>query len=141
MFDGGSGTIDIYGFERLYNYVNQWLGVFKGYDTDQSGSIQENELSNGNFAFILRVITRIDNFLVKISALNQMGYRFTPEFIRFLVAKSDPARKIEVSVDQFIVLCIQIQKFTEAFRGRDMEQKGVITIGFEDFLTVALSCT
>ena len=47
MFDGGSGTVDITGFEQLYNYVNQWLGVFKGYDTDQSGSIQENELTNG----------------------------------------------------------------------------------------------
>ena len=70
-----------------------------------------------------------------------MGFRFSPEFIRFLVSKSDPSEKREVSVDQFIVLCIQIQKFTEAFRVRDTEQSGVVTIGFEDFLTIALSCS
>lgn len=35
--------------------------------------------------------------------------------------------------------CIQIQRFTDAFRVRDTEQKGIITIGFEDFLGIALS--
>jgi peflin len=69
----------------------------------------------------------------------QMGFRFSPDFIKFLVFKSDPTTHKDVSVDQFIVLCVQIQRFTEAFRARDTEQKGVITIGFEDFLNVALS--
>lgn len=31
--------------------------------------------------------------------------------------------------------------FTEAFRVRDKDQTGTITIGFEDFLTVALGCS
>lgn len=47
----------------------------------------------------------------------------------------------EVSVDQFIVLCVQVQRFTEAFRQRDTQQNGTITIGFEDFLTVAIGCS
>lgn len=46
-----------------------------------------------------------------------------------------------MSVDQFIVICVQIQRFTEAFRQRDREMKGSITIGFEDFLSVALNCS
>lgn len=68
-----------------------------------------------------------------------MGFRFSPQFIQFLVAKNDPVNRKEISVDQFIVTCVQIQRFTEAFRVRDTEQKGVITIGFEDFLNVALT--
>lgn len=76
-----------------------------------------------------------------VSALSQMGFRFSQSFIKFLVGKNDPKLHKEVSVDQFIVLCIQIQRFTEAFRARDQQQNGTITINFEDFLTVALDCS
>ncbi|XP_011207227.1 peflin isoform X1 [Bactrocera dorsalis] len=121
MFDkDASGTIDIYEFEKLYEYINQWLMVFKTYDRDGSGHIDENELTQ---------------------AFSQMGFRFTPEFINFLVKKSDPRDHKEVSVDQFIVLCVQIQRFTESFRQRDTQQNGTITIGFEDFLSIAIGCS
>ncbi|CAD6241189.1 GSCOCG00009210001-RA-CDS [Cotesia congregata] len=120
MFDKEkTGTIDLNEFQALYTYINAWLGVFKGYDRDNSGSIQENELS---------------------AALTQMGYRFSPEFIQYLIKKSDFNDHSSITVDQFIVLCVQIQKFTEAFRAKDIDQTGVITIAFEDFLNVALSC-
>ncbi|XP_036332104.1 peflin [Rhagoletis pomonella] len=121
MFDkDANGMIDIYEFEKLYEYINQWLMVFKTYDRDGSGYIDENELAQ---------------------AFTQMGFRFTPEFINFLVKKSDPREHKEISVDQFIVLCVQIQRFTEAFRQRDSQQNGTITIGFEDFLSIAIGCS
>ncbi|CAD7077675.1 unnamed protein product [Hermetia illucens] len=121
MFDhDASGTIDITEFEKLYGYINQWLAVFKTYDRDQSGHIEEQELSQ---------------------AFTQMGFRFSPQFVEFLVKKCDPGNKKQISVDQFIVLCVQIQRFTEAFRARDTEQRGVITINFEDFLSVAIGCS
>lgn len=121
MFDRDmSGQIDMQEFDKLYAYINQWLAAFKNYDRDASGHIDESELGQ---------------------ALQQMGFRFSPDFVRFLVAKSDPKNKREISVDQFIVLCVQIQRFTEAFRQRDSEQRGVIQISFEDFISVALSCT
>lgn len=68
-----------------------------------------------------------------------MGFRFTPEFIKFLVKNSESGGKI--SVDEFILLCVKIQRFTEAFKARDTQQNGTVTIGFEDFLNVALSCS
>ncbi|XP_059475822.1 peflin [Neocloeon triangulifer] len=118
MFDKDqSGTIDMMEFQQLYNYINQWLSAFKSYDRDGSGSIDENELTQ---------------------AFQQMGYRFSPNFVKFVVAKSDPATKSKITVDQFIVICVQVQRFTEAFKGRDQEMKGVITIGYEDFLTISL---
>ncbi|EFN86989.1 peflin isoform X2 [Harpegnathos saltator] len=121
MFDKEkSGTINISEFQALFNYVNAWLGVFRGFDHDNSGSIQENELS---------------------AALTQMGYKLSPEFIQFLIKKSDLHGHQSITVDQFIVLCVQIQRFTEAFRARDTDQIGSITIGFEDFLGVALNCS
>lgn len=95
MFDKEKrGTIDLPQFQALFNYVNAWLGVFRGFDHDNSGSIQESELS---------------------AALTQMGYRFSPDFIRFLIKKSDFNQHESIGVDQFIVVCVQIQRFTGKF--------------------------
>lgn len=119
MFDADrSGTIDVYEFEKLFNYINQWLSCFKAYDRDSSGAIEETELGQ---------------------ALTQMGFRFSPQFIQFLIGVNGNGR--EIAVDQFIVLCIKIQRFTDAFRQRDSQQQGIISIGFEDFLGIALACT
>lgn len=121
MFDQDkSGSIGINEFQLLYNYINQWLTVFRTYDRDQSGSIEETELAQ---------------------AFQQMGFRFTPEFVKFLIAKNDLKNHKQITVDQFIVTCIQIQRFTEAFRARDKELKGVVTLAFEDFLSIAINCS
>ncbi|GBP28274.1 Peflin [Eumeta japonica] len=120
MFDKDrTGHINMEEFDKLYTYINQWLAVFKTYDTDQSGNIEEEELSK---------------------AFTQMGFHFSPEFIKFL-CKRNNANDGKVSVDNFIVLCVQIQRFTEAFKERDTQRNGTVTIGFEDFLNVALSCS
>lgn len=92
MFDKEkTGSINVTEFQALYNYINAWLGVFRGFDHDNSGSIQESELS---------------------AAFTQMGYRFSQEFIKYLIVKSDFNQHQSITVDQFIVLCVQIQKFT-----------------------------
>jgi hypothetical protein len=46
------------------------------------------------------------------AALQQMGFRFSPEFIKFLISKSDLQNHKHMSVDGFIVVCVQIQRFT-----------------------------
>lgn len=49
MFDKDrSGHINLEEFDKLYTYINQWLAVFKTYDRDQSGNIDEQELFQGN---------------------------------------------------------------------------------------------
>lgn len=68
-----------------------------------------------------------------------MGFNFSPGFTKQLTSKSHDHK--EVSVDEFIVLCITIQRLTEAFRVRDTQQNGTITIAFEDFLNVVLTNT
>ncbi|KAF5304511.1 hypothetical protein FQR65_LT07938 [Abscondita terminalis] len=118
MFDKDkTGTVDVNQFEQLYIYINQWLGVFRTYDRDQSGAIEEQELAQ---------------------AFQQMGYRFSPTFVNQVIKKSDFTNHQKMTVDQFIVICVQVQRFTEAFRVRDKQMQGSITIGFEDFLSVAL---
>ena len=67
MFDQNkSGTIDINEFGQLFNFVNQWRGVFQGFDRDRSGAIESAEFSQ---------------------ALNQLGFNLSPNLINVRLEK------------------------------------------------------
>ncbi|KAK3884810.1 hypothetical protein Pcinc_010938 [Petrolisthes cinctipes] len=118
MFDRDrSGTINLQEFSQLFTFINQWTEVYRRYDRDNSGTIDEGEMN---------------------SALQQMGYRLSPQFVGFLVTKFSP-RTRRVTLDNFIVSNIQLRNLTEAFKSRDREMKGVISINYEDFINVAFT--
>ena len=50
MFDRDrTGTINMQEFGDLFNYINQWKGVFEGIDRDRSGFIEFHELTTGQY--------------------------------------------------------------------------------------------
>jgi len=60
MFDTNqTGTIDMNEFGRLFAYIQQWKAMFENFDRDRTGTIDQGEFSQ---------------------ALQQMGYRFSPQF-------------------------------------------------------------
>lgn len=117
------GGLDIKEFEELYTYVKRWVEAFNMYDADRSGFLNENELD---------------------CALKHMDISFSPDFIKFLIRKnnfdSSTSTLKRLSLDQFIVTCIQIQRYTEEFRVRDENYKGEISMKYEDFLEMVLRC-
>lgn len=49
MFDPqNTGQLDIHQFSKLFEYINQWLNIFKTYDRNGSGQIDDQELNQGN---------------------------------------------------------------------------------------------
>jgi len=117
MFDRKrSGTINITEFSELFKYINQWKATFEGIDRDRSGYIEFNELTQ---------------------AFQQMGYRFTPTFVQNLLAKYD-ARTRKLTLDNFIVACVQIKRLTDGFRSRDRAMQGQATLQYEDFIGLAM---
>lgn len=117
MFDRSkTGTINIYEFGELFNFINQWKSVFESIDRDRSGFIDQQEL---------------------MQAYTQMGYRFSPTFVQNLLTKYDPKTK-RLTLDNFIVSCIQIKRLTDSFRNRDREMRGQATLVYEDFIGLAL---
>merc|ERR1711872_347190 len=117
LFDANkSGTIDVNEFSQLYNYINQWKGIFQGFDRDMSGSIDVNEFSQ---------------------ALQQLGYRFSQTFIQNILTKYDP-RNRRLTLDNFIVVCFSLKRLTDSFKRRDREMRGQALIGYEDFVGLAL---
>lgn len=113
-----NGGLDVKEFEQLYFYVKQWVNSFNTYDRERSGFLTENELQ---------------------CALIHMDINFSPEFIKFLIQRYDPNSK-KISLDQFIMTCIQIQKYTEEFKARDDKYAGEIKIKYEDFLEMIMRC-
>lgn len=48
MFDNQSaGAVDIHQFSKMFEYVNQWLTIFKTYDRNGSGLVDDQELNQG----------------------------------------------------------------------------------------------
>merc|ERR1712020_138013 len=117
MYDQNrTGTIDIGEFQKLFQCMNHWKAVYESYDKDRSGTICFEELNQ---------------------AFQQMGYRFTPTFVNNLLAKYDPKTR-KLTLDNFIVACVQIKRLTDSFRTRDREMKGAATLAYEDFVGIAL---
>jgi len=117
MYDANnSGSIDMGEFQALFQCINKWKGIFETYDQDRSGRIEESELTK---------------------ALSQMGYRFSPTFVQNILSKYDSKHK-RMTLDNFIVCCVQIKRLTDSFRVRDREMKGVATLQYEDFIGLAM---
>ncbi|XP_043206597.1 programmed cell death protein 6-like isoform X1 [Amphibalanus amphitrite] len=119
MFDrNSSGQIDFDEFAALWKYVTDWQGCFRSFDRDGSGNIDRNELRN---------------------ALTTFGYRLSEPFIGILMRRFDRSGKGVILFDDFIQCCVVLHTLTSAFRQHDTDMDGVITIQYEQFLTMVLS--
>jgi len=119
MFDRDrSGQIDFQEFQGLWTYIHQWKTIFDMFDRDRSGSIDANEL---------------------LSAYSQMGYRMSPQFAQNVVFRYDTTGSHRLALDNFIQSCVMLKSATDMFRQRDREQRGVIQIGYEDFVSAIVS--
>jgi len=117
MYDANnSGSIDLNEFNALFGCINSWKATFESYDSDRSGRIEEAELTR---------------------AFQQMGYRFSPTFVQNILTKYDSKTK-RMTLDNFIVCCVQIKRLTDSFRVRDREMKGAATLQYEDFIGLAM---
>ncbi|XP_065063597.1 peflin-like [Rhopilema esculentum] len=112
-----NGTINFNEFVGLWNYIQQWKGVFDRYDGDRSGSIESNELHR---------------------AFSDMGYRVSSNFVQLIVVKFDTYAKRSLKLDDFIQCCVMLRCLTDAFRQRDSNMNGVINVSYEDFMCMCI---
>ncbi|CAH1785747.1 unnamed protein product [Owenia fusiformis] len=119
MFDRDrSGTINFQEFQQLWKYVTDWQTTFRSHDRDNSGSIDNQELN---------------------VALTSFGYRMSPNFCQMLVRKFDRQGRGTIAFDDFVQCCVSLQTLTDAFRKHDTQQRGVVTINYEQFLEMVFS--
>ncbi|CAG2193300.1 Peflin,Programmed cell death protein 6,Sorcin [Mytilus edulis] len=118
MFDrDNTGTIQLHEFNALWNYIQQWKGVFERFDGNHSGSIEAHEL---------------------IQAFQQMGYNLSPQFGHIVISKFDVNGRRSLTLDNFIQSCVMLKSLTDSFKERDPQMQGTIRMGYEDFMTTAV---
>ena len=110
------GGIDIKEFEQLYFTVKQWVTAFNMSDKGEKGYLKEAELDN---------------------AFRYMEMKFTPNFITFLIERSDPVNKT-MPLNEFIVACVQMQKLSEFFVAKVEKSSGVIELKYCDYLELLM---
>jgi len=119
MFDANNdGAVNFDEFVALWKYVSDWTTTFRSYDRDNSGNIDKQELMN---------------------ALTTFGYRLSNSFYDILMRKFDRSATSKIMFDDFIQLCVGLQTLTAAFRDKDTDRDGVITVGYEEFLVMVFS--
>ncbi|XP_044735198.1 programmed cell death protein 6-like [Chrysoperla carnea] len=119
MFDRQNrGQVSFEDFAALWKYVTDWQNCFRSFDSDNSGNIDRNEMK---------------------TALTSFGYRLSENIIDLLVRKFDRHGRGTILFDDFIQCCIVLYTLTSAFRQYDTDQDGVITIHYEQFLSMVFS--
>ncbi|CAH1958002.1 unnamed protein product [Acanthoscelides obtectus] len=114
MFDrSNKGQVSFEDFGALWKYVTDWQNCFRSFDRDNSGNINREELK---------------------TALTSFGYRLSDNVINIILRKFDRHGNGTILFDDFIQLCVVLHTLTAAFRERDKDQDGVITIQYEEFL-------
>lgn len=112
-----SGTINFQEFQQLWHYINQWKGAFDRYDQDRSGAIEGHELHR---------------------AFAEMGFNVSGNFVGLVLKRFDSFGQRSLKLDSFIQCCVMLRGLTDAFRMRDTNQNGSITINYEDFMCLVL---
>lgn len=79
------GGVSFHEFQALWKYVTDWQNCFRGFDRDNSGSIDRNEL---------------------LQALTTFGYKLSPGFVDLLIKKFDRQGRGTVAFDDFIQCCV-----------------------------------
>lgn len=121
MFDkDGNGTIDIYEFSTLWNYIQDWKRCFDSFDTDRSGTIDLRELHQ---------------------ALTAFGYRLSQTFAQTIIKRFDRCGTGSIQFDDFIQSCVMLHCLTNAFRMKDVQQTGHIALRYEEFLEMVIDTT
>ncbi|ERL93938.1 programmed cell death protein 6 [Dendroctonus ponderosae] len=119
MFDRENrGQISFEDFGALWKYVTDWQNCFRSFDRDNSGNIDKNEMKH---------------------ALMTFGYKISDNLVNTLIQKFDRFGNQTILFDDFIQACILLHTLTSAFRAYDQDQDGIITIHYDDFLSMVLS--
>ena len=68
-----------------------------------------------------------------------MGFRVSMQFCQLVVIRFDRQEKRYLKFDDFIQSCVMLRSLTDSFRARDTNFDGTIQVGYEDFMTMAIS--
>ncbi|XP_054267848.1 programmed cell death protein 6-like [Macrosteles quadrilineatus] len=114
MFDKEKkGMISFQDFGALWNYITEWQNCFRGFDKDNSGSINNHEL---------------------LTALQTFGMKFPLKTVDVIIKRFEKGTEGNIFLDDFIHCCVILQNITNGFKKLDPYNRGEINVKYEDFV-------
>ena len=130
---------------RLWEYLDQWRGLFRRFDRDNSKAIDRGEFTNALTAFGYRLSEKFINLLFTSYDKRGETQPAHPSSGRTHVALGDG----QISFDMFVQSMVTLKTLTDVFKQfvlmsdeadfrLDTDRDGFVTIGFEQFLEIIL---
>jgi len=116
MFDADkSGTITLDEFIKLNDKLNDWTQKFQDTDTAKKGHVNVFDLK---------------------TALHGLGYNVSNNDLLQLNKLFDPTGKQEVKLEDYVQICVQLEKVKKPFDNHSKNTAGTIQLTFEEYLSL-----
>ncbi|KAL4612835.1 calpain-2 catalytic subunit-like [Arapaima gigas] len=117
LFDkDGNGKLGLVEFHALWMKLQQYLEIFKNFDTDNSGTISSHEIRR---------------------ALNAAGFQLNSNVLQIIVSRYADA-EYAIDFDCFVDCMIRLEMLYKMFKTIDKEDTGKIELDMSQWLCLAL---
>ncbi|KAJ8246478.1 hypothetical protein GJAV_G00268260 [Gymnothorax javanicus] len=111
----GSARLGIVEFQILWNKIRKWLGIFRQFDLDKSGTMSSYELR---------------------LALESAGFKLNNRLIQVMVARY--AENETIDFDNFVCCVVKLESMFRAFKELDRDGTGVAEMNITEWLLMTM---
>ncbi|XP_072995944.1 probable calcium-binding protein CML48 isoform X1 [Typha latifolia] len=106
-------------FAALWNCLGQWRAIFDGFDRDQSGKMDSEELKE---------------------ALQSLGYAVPPSVLQFLISNYNDGGygRGGLNFDNFVECGVIVKGLTDKFKEKDPCVSGSVTFTYDVFMLMTI---
>ncbi|XP_048449577.1 calpain-1 catalytic subunit-like [Rhincodon typus] len=111
----GSGRLGVVEFQIMWNKIRKWLGIFRQYDLDKSGTMSSYEMR---------------------LALETAGFKINNRIHQVIVGRY--AENDALDFDNFISCLVKLEAMFRSFKTLEQED-GTIELNLADWLSLTMS--
>ncbi|XP_048083790.1 calpain-3 isoform X1 [Alosa alosa] len=115
-FMDGTGRLNLQEFRHLWNKIKQWQGIFKHYDSEQTGSINSYEMRN---------------------AVNDAGFRLNNQLYDIITMRY-ANENMNIDFDSFVSCLVRLEGMFRAFQAFDQDGDGTIRLSVLEWLQLTM---
>uniref|UniRef100_A0A7S0X1H2 EF-hand domain-containing protein n=1 Tax=Chlamydomonas leiostraca TaxID=1034604 RepID=A0A7S0X1H2_9CHLO len=112
----GRRKLNLQEFSRLHAFLTSVQNSFAYFDQDRSRTLASNEVNQ---------------------ALRHAGFNLDPPVVQAMMSRHDPDNNNQMSLDEFIRMCLFLQSCVRTFSAFDAQRTGRITLDFGQFVYAA----